>query len=100
MQDLEKLREIEALGQEDEEEAPSPEEIPSKGGFAPIFRRCCACHLAGLLCLKAMDSPFYEAFSEWYHQEASQEIQLPSWETPAPSASPAPSPSRRPAWRL
>ena len=36
MQDLEKLREIEALGQEDEEEAPSPEEIPSKGGFAPI----------------------------------------------------------------
>ena len=43
MQDLEKLREIEALGQEDEEEAPSPEEIPSKGGFAPhFFRRCCA----------------------------------------------------------
>ena len=36
MQDLEKLREIEALGREDGEEAPSPEEIPSKGGFAPI----------------------------------------------------------------
>ena len=65
-----------------------------KGGFAPIFQAVlCLAILAGLLCLKAMDSPFYEAFSEWYHQEASQEIQLPSWETPAPSASPAPSPS-------
>ena len=82
------------MGREDEEEAPSPEEIPSKGGFAPIFQAVlCLAILAVLLCLKAMDSPFYETFSEWYHQEASQEIQLPSWETPAPSASPVPSPS-------
>lgn len=97
MQDLEKLREIEALGREDGEEAPSPEEIPSKGGFAPIFQAVlCLAILAGLLCLKAMDSPFYEAFSEWYHQRFS---------CPAGRHLPHPPrlrrrPPRWPAWRL
>ena len=99
MQDLEKLREIEEWGQE--EEQPLSEEPPeSAGNPLPLIQAAvCLLILAGLLLLRATGQPIYHSFAQWYQQEASQEIQLPAWEgeaAPTPSPSPSPSPSPAP----
>ena len=99
MQDLEKLREIEEWGQE-EEQPLSEEPTESAGNPLPLIQAAvCLLLLAGLLLLRATDQPIYHSFAQWYQQEASQEIQLPAWEgeaAPTPSPSPSPSPSPAP----
>lgn len=99
MQDLEKLREIEEWGQE-EEQPLSEEPTESGGNPLPLIQAAvCLLILAGLLLLRATGQPIYHSFAQWYQQEASQEIQLPAWEgetAPTPSPSPSPSPSPAP----
>ncbi len=98
MQDLEKLQEIEELGLE-EPEPPDPER-PEGGNTSsvPLLQAAlCLLFLAALLVLRYSDSPIYQTFTEWYQEEASQEIQLPAWEETPPVPSPSPLPSVSPS---
>ena len=95
MQDQEKLREIEALGQEVGQEPPAqaqePDREPSR---VPLVQAAlCLLALAGLFVLRQVEEPAYERFAQWYRQQASQEIALPTWggeETPLPAATSLP----------
>lgn len=97
MQDLEKLQEIEELGLEEEGDTLFQEPEGGNSSGVPLVQAAlCLVALVALLVLRYSDSPIYSTFEEWYHKEASQEIQLPEWEGAAPSPSPAPSPSVSP----
>ena len=79
MQEQEKLREILNLG-EGGEELPPPSEKKSGLGTAALFQGLvCALVLLGLLLARTAGSGWYQAAVQWYRQELSQELQLPSW---------------------
>lgn len=102
MQDLEKLHEIESLGQEvqDPEELDElweePEEIQSGGGVPLLQAVICALVLAALLFFKFADQEKYQEFAGWYAQEMVQEIELPQLKAPEPEPTPAPTPEPTP----
>lgn len=100
MQDLEKMREIQDLGWEDEDATPpeEPEGESSGGSWVPILQAvACLLALGGLLFLKYTGDPAYDTITAWYHQEAEAELQLPSLGDEAAQSSPSPAPSLSPS---
>ena len=101
MQDPEKLREIEALGQEEGEDQDDdfweePEREPGWNGVPLLQAVICALALAALLVIKFTDAGRYEAIAGWYKEEMAQEIELPYLERPTPLPEPTPQPSPTP----
>ena len=104
MQDQEKLREIESLGQDEEaleeQEAywDEPEEKQGGGGVPVLQAVICALVLVALLFFKFTDTEKYQGFANWYAQEMAQEIELPQFKNPVPepAESPGPTPASSP----
>lgn len=100
MRDPEKLREIEALGQEEGEEPEDFWEEPERqpgGSGAPLLQAViCALALAALLVIKFTDEGRYQSIAAWYKAEMAQEIELPYFERPSPLPEPTPQPSPTP----
>lgn len=85
MQELEKLQEIEELGQEEAGEEKEYQE--RKFGFStvPLIQAgLCVLLLLALLLLKFTQKEQYEKVTEWYRAQAAQEIEIPGfqWELP------------------
>ncbi len=99
MQDPEKLREIDSLGEESSEaQEDFWEEAPEKSGWggAPLLQAVlCAAAILALVFFKLTDESKYQEIAQWYHTEMSQEIELPQLyrATPEPMPSPTPEPS-------
>lgn len=103
MQDQEKLREIESLGQdqealeEQEEYWEEPEEKQGGGGVPILQAVICALVLVALLFFKFTDTEKYQGFADWYAREMAQEIELPQFKNPVPEPVESPGPSPTPA---
>ena len=103
MQDQEKLREIDSLGEEDsmaqEEFWETPEvEVRRGWGGAPLLQAViCALALLALVFFKFTDEEKYREISQWYGKEMAQEIELPQWQGTAPAPSPSPTPAPTPS---
>lgn len=100
MQDPEKLREIEELGQEEGEDQEDfwedPEGHPNWSGAPLLQAVICVLALAALLIIKFTDTEKYQKITGWYEEEMSQEIELPYFERPTPSPAPTPQPTPTP----
>lgn len=102
MQDPEKLREIECLGETDgEPQAEWPEESRESrdwGGALTIQTVICVLILLMIVFFKLTDGERFQEIGQWYREEMSQEIELPRLRgsVPGPNASPTPVPSPDP----
>lgn len=98
MQDPEKLREIEALGEDEElfqkNEAWEDDREGRDGwGGVPLLQAViCVLAVLALLFFRITDETKYQEITDWYQHEMTQELELPmlSRATPEPSLSPAP----------
>lgn len=106
MQDQEKLREIESLGGEEEDqalEAGWEEDVGEGsgwGGALLLQAVICALAVLALVFFKMTDEGKYQEIAGWYSQEMSQEIELPrlpAAATPEPPAVPSPVPTEAPS---
>lgn len=103
MQDPEKIREIESLGQEDDDQE-SQEELwvtdeakQSGWGGVPFLQAVlCALALLVLVYFWVADREKYQEIAQWYGQEMAQEIQLPQLERVMPGLTPTPEPTASP----
>lgn len=101
MQNREEFREIDSLGEEEEEEYQEiwEEKPPDKPGWdgVPLLQAViCALLIAGFLYCKLTGSEWYDRLAGWYRQEMSQEIQLPRRMEPTPGATATPEPDPTP----
>lgn len=97
MQDYEKLNELEKIGEEEDETDFAEDGYERRGGghsVIPLLQTAiCVLALLALLFLKFTDEKNYGMVTNWYQKAASEEIELPKFEskaTPAPTNSPAP----------
>lgn len=104
MQDPEKLREIEDLGEDDgfqEDEALEEEEEQEAGGgwgSVPLLQAViCALAVLALVFLSVSNEEKYHEIADWYRSEMSQELKLPAFSRPEPEPSQTPEPTATPA---
>ncbi len=101
MRDPEELREIDALGQDgDQEEEPWEEEQERGGGWSgALLFQAALCGLALLLLVywKFANPEQYQEAAGWYQREMAQEIELPQIVLGTPAPSPSPEASASPA---
>ena len=103
MQDPEKLREIDSLGEEfddsfQEEDWEGPEEKSHWGGALLLQSVICALAMLELVFFRITDDERYQEIAQWYGREMSQEIELPQLQRTVsePDPTPEPSPSASP----
>lgn len=106
MQDQEKLREIESMGEdggdfpEDEEYEKYEESLKESGGWGgiPLFQAViCALIILALIFFRVSDGTKYQEIAAWYQQEMAKEIELPAFSRAAPEPSASPEPTATPA---
>ena len=102
MQDPEKLREIEDLGEDSELSDETWEEDRGEGGGwggVPLLQAViCALAVLALVFFRLTDDKKYQEIAGWYQSEMAKELELPSLDraTPAPPSG-APEPTASPA---
>lgn len=104
MQDPEKLREIESLGEdekayaEDDDWEEENEHDGSWSGIPLLQAVICALAVLALVFFKLSDDAKYQEISAWYQNEMAQELELPDFSraTPEPSSTPKPTPTPAP----
>lgn len=104
MQDPEKLREIENLGeddgffQEDNTWDDDREEGGGWGGIPLLQAVICALAVLALIFFRVTDDAKYQEITAWYQHEMTQELELPAFSraTPEPSQSPEPTATPEP----
>ncbi len=106
MQDPEKLREIESIGEPEEgspdEELWEEEEREEGGSWSgvPLLQAViCALAVLALVFFRVSDDAKYQEIGAWYKNEMAQELELPVLEraTPKPSYTPEPTATPTPA---
>ncbi len=104
MQDPEKLREIESLGEQED----SPQEDgelweeagvnDSSWGTVPLLQAViCALAVLALVFFRISDEEKYNEISAWYQNEMAQELELPSLNRSSPEPANTPEPASTPA---
>lgn len=80
MQEQEKLREIQSLGQEAPGAGDAPKRNREKGSWL-LLLQCLVCGaiLALLLGLRAWEPELFRQAAQWYHAQMEREMQLPGW---------------------
>lgn len=102
MQDLEKLREIENLGEDDalfqEDDAwdGDRKEGGSLSGIPLLQAVICALAVLALIFFRISDDVKYQEITSWYQHEMSQELELPAFSRATPKPSQAPEPTATP----
>lgn len=103
MQDPEKLREIESLGEEEGQDLENnweEETGESSGWGGALLLQAVVCALAvlALIFFRVTDEVKFREIAGWYAQEMSQEIELPKLPAavPNPTAAPSPAPTEAP----
>lgn len=99
MRDPDEMRELEAVGEDEdlEEDWQEPPQGESGGGGASLLQAVlCALALIALVFFKVTDPARYQEIAEWYRGEMAQEIELPKIMPAAPTPSPSPSPEPTP----
>lgn len=103
MQDPEKLREIENLGEDDglfqEDEAWDDNREGGGWGGIPLLQAViCALAVLALIFFRVSDDAKYQEITAWYQHEMSQELELPTFSraTPEPLQSPEPTATPEP----
>ncbi len=106
MQDPEKLREIESIGEPEEgspdEELWEEEEREAGGSWSgvPLLQAViCALAVLALVFFRVSDDAKYQEIGAWYKNEMAQELELPIFEhaTPKPSYTSEPTATPTPA---
>lgn len=103
MQDQEKLREIESMGEdcgdfpEDEEYEESLKESGGWGGIPLLQAVVCALIILALIFFRVSDGTKYQEIAAWYQQEMAKEIELPTFSRATPEPSESPEPTATPA---
>jgi len=98
MQDPEKLREIDSLGEDEElfqedETWEDGQEGKGSWGSVPLLQAViCALVILALVFFRVTDETKYQGIISWYQYEMAQELELPTFSraTPEPSLSPEP----------
>ena len=102
MQDPEKLREIEDLGeekdifQEDETWDEGTEESGGWGGVPLLQAVVCALAVLVLVFFRVTDDTKFQEISEWYRDEMAQELEMPTFSRASPEPSQTPAPTSTP----
>lgn len=103
MQDPEKLREIETLGeesnvlQEDETWETEQEEVGTGWGGIPLLQAViCALAVLALVFFRVSDDTRYHQIADWYQREMAQELELPDFSRATPEPSQPPEPTATP----
>lgn len=103
MQDPEKLREIENLGEEvelpQEDETWEEDRVEGGGwGGVPLLQAViCALAVLALVFFRLTDDKKYQEIAGWYQSEMAKELELPSLDRAAPEPSGTPEPTASPA---
>lgn len=104
MQDQEKLRDIESLGEEDESLEEDDElweaDRSERGGWGNILlvqAVICAVMMLALVFFRVSDDAKYQEIAAWYRQETEREIELPTFGRATPEPIPSPEPTAAPS---
>lgn len=104
MQDQEKLREIENLGEEDDDIregeiwGEDQKERGCWGGVLLVQAVICALIVLALVFFRISDNAKFQEIAAWYEQEMAKEIELPTFSrtTPEPTQPPESTPTPAP----